>query len=264
MALGDSAMLQSVRIAILTCLTAGGAAPANPATTTAPASDLDYWLSRARPVESNQPGATTRPGSDANRSSAGPGGGAAPASANPFRSSGLPFRRGDAMPGVIELGDGNQLPGGLYTTVEKPWIVWSEDTKSWRRVDFLTLLSIEAVVEEERMELDWRWKGMGEPEKVYTGKKYPMRRMHWRFKLIDGSVVEGSTKGQPVFVELEGKVSGPFILGERMKGPEGQTLAELLYVRKIVVSRGMMDLVIADKAGAKPAKPPPTPPANGK
>jgi len=251
-------MLQSVRIAILTCLTAGGAAPANPATTTAPASDLDYWLSRARPLEPNQPGTAAKP---AGAVATPPGTSVAAATgeaANPFRSSGLPFRRGDAMPGVIELSDGNQLPGGLYTTVEKPWIVWSEATKSWRRVDFLTLLSVEAVVEEERMELDWRWKGMGEPEKVYTGRKYPMRRMHWRFKLIDGSVVEGSTKGQPVFVELAGKVSGPLILGERMKGELGQTLGDLAYVRKIVVSRGMMDLVIADRGGGgKSANPPP-------
>jgi hypothetical protein len=79
-----------------------------------------------------------------------------------------------------------------------------------------------------------------------------MRRMHWRFKLIDGSVVEGSTKGQPVFVELTGKVYGPFILGERMKGQDGQTLEDLVYVRKIVVSRRMMDLVIAEKKTAEP------------
>jgi len=215
-----------------------------PASDPQPASDLDYWLSHAKPVEPNQPGATARPAAGS-----APGAAATGEAPNPFRKSDLSFRRGDAMPGVIELSDGNQLPGGLYTTVEKPWIVWSEATKSWRRVDFLTLLSIEAVVEEERMELDWRWKGMGEPEKVYSGKKYPMRRMHWRFKLIDGSVVEGSTKGQPVFVELAGKVSGPFILGERMKGQLGQTLEDLVYVRKIVVSRKMMDLVIADKAG---------------
>lgn len=268
-------MLQSVCIAILSYLlaataVAGGAVPtAAPATQPAsdpqPASDLDYWLRQAKPVEPNAPGATAKPAGNANGNAAiGASAGGVPASANPFRSSDMPFRRSYALPGVIELIDGNQLPGGLYTTVEKPWIVWSESTKSWRRVDFLTLLSIEAVVEEERMELDWRWKGMGEPEKVYTGKKYPMRRMHWRFKLIDGSVVEGSTKGQPVFVELAGKVSGPFILAERMKGELGQTLEELPYVRKIVVSRGMMDLVIADKAGAKPAKPPATPAVNGK
>ncbi len=288
-------MLQSVRIAILSCLLAAGtmpfangnepapvgpaAAPAassatQPATTTAPASDpqpasdLDYWLNRAKsvelnkPVEPNKPGATIKPlggklavepaNGKAGAAPAGTSGGGATApgtAASPFRSPDLPFRRGDALPGVIELSDGNQLAGGLYTTVEKPWIVWSEATKSWRRVDFLTLLSIEAVVEEQRMELSWRPKGMGEPEKVYTGKKYPMRRMHWRFKIIDGSVVEGSTKGQPVFVELAGKVSGPFILGERMKGQDGQTLEDLVYVRKIVVSRGMMDLVIAEKAG---------------
>ncbi len=229
-------------------------APATPATSK-PASDLDYWLSHAKAVEPNQPGATASP--DGGSATGAAATGEAP---NPFGKSELPYRHLDAMPGVIELSDGNQLAGGLYTTVEKPWIVWSEATKSWRRVDFLTLLGIEAVVEEERTELAWRPKGMGEPEKVYTGKKYPMRRMHWRFKLIDGSVVEGSTKGQPVFVELGGKVSGPFILGERMKGQDGQTLDELVYVRKIVVSRKMMDLVIADKKrtaepGGKTAEP---------
>jgi len=254
-------MPPSVCILVLSLLPAAAAEAAPPAdgnrpsaasSATQPASDLDYWLRQARPVEPNAPGATAQPGSEAHGSAA--GGGDAPSVANPFRSGDLSFRRGDAMPGVIELSDGNQLPGGLYTTVEKPWIVWSEAAKSWRRVDFLTLLSIEAVVEEQRMELSWRPKGMGEPEKVYTGGKYPMRRMHWRFKLIDGSVVEGSTKGQPVFVELTGKVYGPFILGERMKGEDGQTLEDLVYVRKIVVSRRMMDLVIAEKKTAEPGE----------
>jgi len=239
-------MLSSACILIVSCMIQAGPAPstdgnqpvAKPPAATAPTGDLGYWLNRAKPVDPNKPSATTRPVE--------PGGGA-----NPFKSSKLPFRRGDALPGVIELSDGRQLPGGLYTTVEKPWIVWSDQTKSWRRVDFLTLLSIEAVVEVERMELTWRWKGMGEPEKVYTGRKYPMRRLHWKFKLIDGSVIEGSTKGQPVFAELAGKVAGPFVLGERMKGKDGQTLDELVYVRKIVVSRKMMDLVIADTAKSK-------------
>lgn len=240
-------MLSNTCILIVSCMMLAEPAPsvdgnqpgAKAPATTAPAGDLDYWLNRAKPVEPNKPSATTQPAEP-------------PAGSTPFKSSKLPFRRGDALPGVIELSDGKQLPGGLYTTVEKPWIVWSDRTKSWRRVDFLTLLSIEAVVEDERMELTWRWKGMGEPEKVYTGRKYPMRRLHWKFKLIDSSVIEGSTKGQPVFAELAGKVAGPFVLGERMKGKDGQTLDELVYVRKIVISRKMMDLVIADKAGSKP------------
>ena len=165
---------------------------------------------------------------------------------NPFRQK-REFFRADALPGVIELSNGKQLPGGLYTTREKPWLVWSQPTKSWRRVPLINLLSITAVVVEERMELRWRWKGMGEPEKVYTGKSYPFRRVRWRFKLIDGSVLEGPTKGQPLWVELRGKATGPFVLHERSKGQDGQTLKDLVYVRKVVISRRMMQAVIADR-----------------
>jgi len=202
-----------------------------------PTSSLDYWLKQAKPVQADSAAAHAK-------------------ATNPFQKPKAAFFRRDAFPGVIELSNGKQLPGGLYTTREKPWIVWNEATKSWRRVPFVTLLSISAVVEQERMELRWRWKGMGEPEKVFTGKKYPLRRLHWKFKLIDGSVVEGSTKGQPVWVELRGKVAGPFVLHERMKGKDGQTLDELVYVRKIVVSRKMMEAVIDDvEAQFRQAKP---------
>ncbi len=229
------------RIALLaaTALLFGGAAPAaakdaedkkdKPAEAK-PTSNLDYWLNQAKPVEEEKD-KPDKPETSGR---------------NPFRSSARAFRRRDALPGVVELSDGRQLPGGLYTTREKPWIVWNEATKSWRRIPFINCLSITAVVEQERMELRWRWKGMGEPERVYTGKKYPLRRLRWRFKLIDGSVVEGATKGQPVFVEFRDKTAGPFVLHERMKGKDGQTLDELIYVRKMVISRKMMNAVIED------------------
>jgi len=190
-------------------------------------SNLDYWLKQAKPIEGNTAATKAK-------------------SANPFAKAKAAFFRTDAYPGVIELSNGKQLPGGVYTTREKPWIVWDEPTKSWRRIPFINCLSISAVVETERLELRWRWKGMGEPEKVFTGKKYPMRRLHWRFRLIDGSVVEGATKGQPVCVELRGRNYGPYVLHERMKGTDGQTLDDLVYVKKIVISRKMMDAVIED------------------
>ena len=218
----------------------GAAKDKKDANTPPPASNLDYWLNQARPVE---------PKGEAPEPPAEP--------TSPFGEGKDAFRRPDALPGVIELSNGKQLPGGVYTTVEKPWIVWSEATKSWRRIPFIALLSITAVVEEERVELRWRWKGMGEPEKVYTGEKYPLRRLHWRFKLIDGSVVEGSTKGQPVWVEFHEKAYGPWVLHERMKGNDGQTLEDLVYVKKVVVSRKMMDAVVADveKQWAEQARP---------
>lgn len=205
--------------------------PATPGTAE-PASNLDFWLNQAKPAPATQPG-----------------GGAAkePAGGNPLGAGAGEFFRDDALPGVIELSNGKLLPGGVYTTREKPWIVWGEDTKSWRRIPMLTLLSIAAVVEEERMELEWRWKGMGEPEKVFTGKKYPMRRLHWKFRLIDGSYVEGSTKGQPVWVESHGKPYGPFVLHERMKGELDQTQSDLVYVKRVIISRKMMEAVAKDQ-----------------
>jgi len=36
------------------------------------------------------------------------------------------------------------------------------------------------------------------------------------------------------------KLVGPFVLHERMKGSIGQALENLIYVRKVVVSREMM------------------------
>lgn len=239
-------MPRSVLIGLCAAMLAGPAAGEDDKKP--PAGNLDYWLNRAKPV-------TTKPAAAA---AAKPGAGV-----NPFAGPEKAYFRADALPGAIELSNGKQLPGGVYTTHEKPWIVWCEQTKSWRRIPFIACLSIEAVVEQERMELRWRWKGMGEPERVFTGKKYPFRRLHWRFNLIDGTRVEGSTKGQPVFVELRGKKAGPFVLHERMKGKDGQTLQDLVYVRKIVISRKMMKAVIADvekqfdKADADGAKKPP-------
>ena len=228
---------------------AGGGAPDGKTTAKkAPADNLEFWLNQARTATTQATQPASEPGS-------------------PFGGTQEVFRRPDALPGVVELSDGRQLPGGVYTTIEKPWIVWSEDTKSWRRVPFLTVLSIAAVVEEERMELNWRWKGMGEPEKVYTGEKYPLRRLHWKFRLIDGSVVEGATKGQPLCVELQGRNYGPFVLHERMKGENGQTLQGLVYVKKVVVSRKMMDAVLEDRQKQSEKNPSPgakVPAARGK
>ena len=97
------------------------------------------------------------------------------------------------------------------------------------------------------MDLRWRWKAMGEPERVYTGKRYPTRRLKWRMRLIDGSEIVGEIKGQPVSVRRLGRRFGPFVLNERSKGADGQSLDDLLYVKKIIVSRKLMDRVISDE-----------------
>jgi hypothetical protein len=154
----------------------------------------------------------------------------------------------DALPGVVELSDGRVLAGWLATIVEKPFSVYVEQTKTWRRIPLECVLGITAVVVEEKMELAWRPKGMGEPQKVYTGRQYPTRRLKWRFHLIDDSYVEGAVKGQPLWIEHGGGRLGPYVLHERMAGREGQELKDLTYVKRIIVSRRLMEQVLGERA----------------
>jgi hypothetical protein len=181
---------------------------------------------------------------------------------NPFRREGG-FLREDALPGVIEQSDGTLRAGGLYTTRQQPWIVYVAKEKRWRRIPFVAVLGIEAVVIEEKMELRWRWKAMGEPERVYTGEKYPTRRFLWRFHLIDDSYITGTVKGQPLWVERNGQRSKPMVLHERSRGKAGESLEDLVYVKRVIVSRRLMEQVTSqgDRTKAKPSTRP-RPPAD--
>ncbi len=215
-----------VIIAVLTC---AAPAPRAAGADKKKTSNLDFWLSKATTSPASRPAEKkTEPKS------------------SPFVGKNVPQRE-DAVPGVIEMSNGKQLPGWLYTTRDKPWVVFDPAMDRWRRIPFITVLSITAVVTEEKYVLQWRWKGMGEPEKVFTGKRFPYRRFLWEFRLIDGSVVKGAVKGQPIWVQWADKTTGPMVLHERDKGKIDVKLEDLHYARKIVVSTKMRDAVLEDR-----------------
>ena len=193
-----------------------------------PADDLEYWLNQGKTATASAP---TRPAADD--------------IGRPPRPTDQSSRE-DALPGAVELSNGKVLPGWLYTTAEKPWVLFIESEQRWRSVPFLAVLSIEAVVDEEKMEQEWRWKEMGVPERVYTGKEYPTRRLQWKFHLIDDTTLTGTIKGQPLWVELGQTRIGPMVLHERSKGEPGQKLTDLVYVKRIIVSRRLMDQVLKE------------------
>lgn len=201
----------------------------------APADDVEYWLNQAQ-----APAASSAPGRSAVEDIG-----------KPPAATGQPSRD-DALPGVTVLSNGKVLPGWLYTTAEKPWVLFVEGEQRWRSVPFIDVLSIEAVVDEEKMEQEWRWKEMGVPERVYTGKAYPTRRLQWKFHLIDDSTLTGTIKGQPLWVELGQTRVGPMVLHERSKGEPGQKLADLVYVKRILVSRRLMDQVLKESPTTQP------------
>jgi hypothetical protein len=175
---------------------------------------------------------------------------AEPAGGNPFGTRDR-FDRKDAPPGVVILSDGRTLAGRVYTTRDKDLEVWVESEKRWRHVPLILLLSIRAVVVEEGMEKEWRWKEMGSDEKTFTGREKPIRRYRWRLHLIDDSYVTGAVKGQPLWVDSPEKRRGPFILHERSAGKYGQTLKDLVHVKRVVISLRAMEEVIKAR-GASP------------
>ncbi|OPX23560.1 MAG: hypothetical protein B1H04_03595 [Planctomycetales bacterium 4484_123] len=200
-----------------------------------PSSNLEYWLRQAQTTTAYKP--------------------PRPPATNPLGPADR-FRRRDALPGVVVLSDGTVVPGGVYTTRGKNWEVWVEPQKRWRHIPPIVVLGIEAVVVEEGMEKEWRWKEMGSDEKVFTGREKPVRRLRWKFHLIDDSYITGTVKGQPLWVEspLSGKRRGPFILHERSNGKYGQQLHELVYVKKVIISRRAMQEVLKTGPPTRPAR----------
>jgi len=161
---------------------------------------------------------------------AAPPGGAA---ANPFAGGAEagPTRR-DAVPGYVELSGGLKVPGHIYTTRAKRLKIYNLRRKIYEYVPVPACRSIEAVVEWARMQKQWRFKEAGSPEKVFTGKSYPVRRLAWRLRLRSGHVIVGHILGQPLYVQHNGKRER-FILHKRHKGALGETLNDLVFVRRI-------------------------------
>ena len=206
---------------------AGGGKPRSRPAPPATQSNLDFWLDQA-------PVATAPTGKPA-----------PPEGANPF--GGQPantFSRQDALPCAMQLSDGRLLAGWLYTTAGKDLQIWTEQEKRWRHVPLVCIMGIHAVVTHEGMERQWRWKEMGSDEKVYSGRRRPVRHTNWRLNLIDGTSLQGEIDGQPLWLQRDGKRS-LWILHHRTKGKWGQKPQALLAPAHIVISRRQMERVAA-------------------
>jgi hypothetical protein len=142
-------------------------------------------------------------------------------------------RRADAVPGYAELSGGLKVPGFLFTTRAKRLKIYNLRREIYEYVPVPALESLEAVVEWERVDPEWRFKEAGSPEKVFTGKSYPVRMLSWRLTLRNGHEIVGHILGQPLYVEHNGKAER-FILHKRQKGNLGEALDDLVYVRRAV------------------------------
>jgi hypothetical protein len=157
---------------------------------------------------------------------------------NPFGGPGeAAIERKDAVPARVDLSDGTVLAGRVYTTRSKRLKVYNLADKIYEYVPVPALERIETEVEWERMQREWRFKEAGSPEKVYSGRAYPARRLAYRLTLRGGHKIRGHILGQPLYIESGGEVRRE-VLHKRQKGEMGEGRQGLVYIRAVRLGRG--------------------------
>ena len=133
--------------------------------------------------------------------------------------------------GVITLSNGERIPGRISTTLGKPLRVWDEADKEYRDIPFALVRQLEAEIVWERDQREWHFKESGSDIKEYTGKTYPARESRYKVTLVNGQTVTGGIVA-PLHVETKTEPV-TFVLHKRDKGATGETLDQLVYVKRV-------------------------------
>jgi hypothetical protein len=141
-----------------------------------------------------------------------------------------------SRPGVIELSNGQKLHGKIATTAEKPVRVWVESEKDYEDIPFSLIQSVQSKVLWERDEAEWHFKASGSDIKEYSGKTYPARETQYTLTLVNGQKVEGDVVAPLYFTADDGKTK-TYVLHKRDKGEVGQTLDDLVYVKRVSLEK---------------------------
>ena len=134
--------------------------------------------------------------------------------------------------GEVTLSDGKTVKGLISSTPDKPLRLWDEKASKYIDIPFHSIASMEAVVIWEREEPEWRFKESGSDIKIFTGKSYPAHELVYKVTLSNEQIIEGGIVA-PVKIRQEAGIVSK-VLHKRDKGNVGQTLKDLVYIKKIV------------------------------
>jgi hypothetical protein len=169
---------------------------------------------------------------------------AEPPALNPFGSPAEradQLRRGDAVPGYLELSDGKVHPGQISLTRDARLKIFDEQQKKHREIPLKAIMRIECSVQKEWQEEEWRFKENASDEKYFTGRNYPVREYTHKITLQNGQTIDGTLSGI-VYVRAEGdEERRRFLLHKREKGEPGTVLKSLVYVRSIRLGARALD-----------------------
>ena len=201
-------MLRSLCVILFSASAALAAGPTTrPSTQPAGDPDLDFVVSQGQKVS-------------------GPAKDEKPAS-SPF----IPAQDSDTRQGTITTSDGEKIHGKLSHTAEKPVRVWVEAEMEYHDIPFKLIARFEATVTSEYDEKEWHFKESGSDIKEFTGKSYPCRETSYTLTLVNGQTITGGIV-EPIYLQTR---DGPYLFSllKRDKGKVGQTLKQLIYVKRV-------------------------------
>ena len=151
--------------------------------------------------------------------------------------------------GLIELSTGTKYEGRVWTPGDLPLRVWVEELKTYRDIDVALIRKIDVKVLSATMEADWRWKKEGSDEKVYSGRKYPLVDLAYRFTLLNEQVIDGTIDAE--VDSFDGDKLRRLALYKKYKGKLDETLADLVYIRTVTLRESDVVNAINDKKTTK-------------
>jgi len=177
---------------------------------------------------------------------------------NPFgtREKGAPR---DAVPGTIHMSDGTRFEGMVYLTSGRRLRLFDAKLQEYVDCSLSQLREMTINVKEAQIEKEWRFKEMGNDEKVYTGKSYARKDFDATLVYRDGTSRKLEiARGMPVYCIQKDGVRKTVLLQPFLRGEVGSTLDDLVHATRIVLEAK------ADDAGAPSGKPAKTQPGRAK
>jgi hypothetical protein len=132
------------------------------------------------------------------------------------------------------LSDGTKIEGRLWTTLNTPFRIWIEETKSYSDIDLALIKRIDVIVLAKTLDPDWRWLKEGSDQKIYSGKKYPNLELAYKFTLANDQSIEGPVVA-PIYTH-DGKKRRTLALYKKYKGKLDETLTDLTYIQSITLT----------------------------
>ncbi len=152
--------------------------------------------------------------------------------------------REDAIPGYIELSNGEIIVGKIYMTRDKRLKIYDSQLQRQREIPLNRVRQIDCLVVSEKMEKEWRFKETTSDVKEYTGRTYPLREYVHCVTLTDGRTIEGPLS-EVIYLEPDPGAAAKtgdyrpeaepmrYILYKTHRGSVGQDLKSLVYVKAI-------------------------------